>query len=162
MAFLSPCRSVQITQSLNNNMGTRHSSIQPSGALIVSNKKISVKEEIIKRKNKTKTGFVLIIAMCCSTVINTVEPEDKQKGQNEEANSESNVPKSVQNFAPKKPLNSRPRVRSYGYRFTRVSPLILSVDDLEDFSKQNGDEELPSPEVNEPKPDFHSKVEQGN
>ena len=145
-------------------MGTRHSSIQPSGAFIVSNKKISVKEEIIKRKNKTKTGVVLIIAMCCSTVINTAESEDKQDRQNEEASSESNIPKPAQNFAPKpkKPLNSRPRVRSYGYRFTRVSPLILSVDDLEDFSKQNGDEELPSPEVNEPKPDFHSKVEQGN
>ena len=156
-----------MTQSLNNNMGTRHSSIQPSGALIVSNKKISVKEEIIKRKNKTKTGFVLIIAMCCSTVINTVEPEDKQDQQNnEEASSESNITKPAQNFAPKpkKPLNSRPRVRSYGYRFTRVAPLILSVDDLEDLSKQNADEELPSrvtpsPEVNdEPKTDFHSKV----
>ena len=147
--------------SLSDNMGTRHSSIQPADALIVSHKKISVKEEIIKRKNKTKTGFVLIIAMCCSTVINTVEPEDKH---NEEASSESTITKPAQNFAPKpkKPLNSRPRVRSYGYRFTRVSPLILSVDDLEDFSKQNGDEELPSPEVNEPKPDFHSKVEQGN
>ena len=152
--------------SVSDNMGTRHSSIQPADAdaLIVSHKKISVKDEIIKRKNKTKTGVVLIIAMCCSTVINTVESEDKPDQQNEEASSESNITKPPQNFAPKpkKPLNSRPRVRSYGYRFTRVSPLILSVDDLEDFSKQNGDEELPSPEVNEPKPDFHSKVEQGN
>ena len=144
-------------------MGTRHSSIQPSGALIVSNRKISVKEEIIKRK------FVLIIAMCCSTVINTVESEDKQDRQNEEASSESNIPKPAQNFAPKpkKPLNSRPRVRSYGYRFTRVAPLILSVEDLEDFSKQTGDEELhrrvaQSPELNEPKTDFHQSVELGN
>ena len=159
-----------MTQSLNNNMGTRHSSIQPSGALIVSNKKISVKEEIIKRKNKTKTGFVLIIAMCCSTVINTVEPEDKQDQQNnEEASSESNITKPAQIFAPKpkKPLNSRPRVRSYGYRFTRVAPLILSVDDLEDLSKQTANEEIsngatPSPEVNETKTEFHSKAELGN
>ena len=150
-------------------MGARHSTIQPSETLIVSNKKVSVKEEIIKRKNKTKTGFVLIIAMCCSTVINTVEPEDKQNRPNEEACSESNIPKPVQNFAPKKPLNSRPRVRSYGYRFTRVAPLILSVDDLEDLSKpqQNADEELPSrvtpsPEANGPKTDFHSKEELGN
>ena len=152
-------------------MGNRHtsSSIHPSNALIVSSKKISVKEEIIKRKNKTKTGVVLIIAMCCSTVINTVESEDKQDRQNEEASSESNIPKPAQNFAPKpkKPLNSRPRVRSYGYRFTRVAPLILSVEDLEDFSKQTGDEELhrrvaQSPELNEPKTDFHQSVELGN
>ena len=150
-------------------MGTRHSSIQQSEALIVSNKKVSVKEEIVKRKNKTKTGFVLIIAMCCSTVINTVEPEDKQDQKtNEEASSESNIPKPAQNFAPKpkKPLNSRPRVRSYGYRFTRVAPLILSVEDLEDLSKQNADEELPSRmtpslEVNEAKADFDTKVELG-
>ena len=150
-------------------MGARHSTIQPSETLIVSNKKVSVKEEIIKRKNKTKTGFVLIVAMCCSTVINTVEPEDNQKGQNEEANSESNIPKSVQSLAPKKPLNSRPRVRSYGYRFTRVAPIILSVDDLEDLSQpqQNGDVELPnratpSPEMKGPKTDFHSKDGLGN
>ena len=150
-------------------MGARHSTIQPSETLIVSNKKVSVKEEIIKRKNKTKTGFVLIIAMCCSTVINTVEPEDNQKGQNEEANSESNIPKSVQSLAPKKPLNSRARVRSYGYRFTRVAPIILSVDDLEDLSQpqQNGDVELPnratpSPEMKGPKTDFHSKDGLGN
>ena len=150
-------------------MGNRQSSIHPTKALIVSNKKISVKDEIIKRKNKTKTGVVLIIAMCCSTVINTVESEDKPDQQNEEASSESNIPKPPQNFAPKpkKPLNSRPRVRSYGYRFTRVAPLILSVEDLEDLSGQNGDEELPSrvapsPELNEPKTDFHPNVELGN
>ena len=143
-------------------MGNRYtsSSIHPSNALLVSNKKISVKEEIIKRKNKTKTGFVLIIAMCCSTVINTVEPEDKH---NEEASSESTITKPAQNFAPKpkKPLNSRPRVRSYGYRFTRVAPIILSVDDLEDLSQpqQNGELEFPnratpSPEMKGPKTDF--------
>ena len=154
-------------------MGARHSTIQPSETLIVSNKKVSVKEEIIKRKNKTKTGFVLIVAMCCSTVINTVEPEDDKQDQqeNEEVSSESNIPKPVQNFAPKpkKPLNSRPRVRSYGYRFTRVAPIILSVDDLEDLSQpqQNGDVELPnratpSPEMKGPKTDFHSKDGLGN
>ena len=150
-------------------MGGRHSqsSVQPSDAVIVSNKKISVREEITKRKNKTKTGFVLIIAMCCSTVINTVEPEDKQDGQNDEDSSESSIPKSAQNLAPRKPLNSRPRVRSYGYRFTRVAPLILSVDDLEDLSKQTANEEIsngatPSPEVNETKTEFHPKAELGN
>ena len=150
-------------------MGARHSSIQPSDALIVSHKKVSVKEEIIKRKNKTKTGFVVIIAMCCSTVINTVEPEDKQNRSNDETSSESNIPKPVQNFAPKKPLNSRPRVRSYGYRFTRVAPLILSVDDLDELSKpqQNSEEELPkaatpTPEMDGLKPDSHSKDELGN
>ena len=53
-----------------------NSSVKPSETVLLRNKEISVREEIIKRKNKTKTGFVLIIAMCCSTVINTIEPEE--------------------------------------------------------------------------------------
>ena len=66
-------------------MGNKSSRIVPSDAVVVSAKNISVREEIIKRRNKTKTGFVLIIAMCCSTVINTREPEEGQSGPNEES-----------------------------------------------------------------------------
>ena len=140
-------------------MGNRSTRIGTSDTVLVSRKNISVREEIIRRKNKTKTGFVLIIAMCCSTVINTIEPEDCESGQNEERSSEPSVP--TQTLAPRKPLNSRPRVRSYGYRVTRVAPLILSVDGVEDMAKPRekpGDQaEVPgavSQELGEPKPEL--------
>ena len=113
-------------------MGNRSSSVGPSEALLVSKKKISVREEIINRKNKTKTGFVVIIAMCCTTVINTLEPDMAHSGQHQEPHCEPYSQKQAQSLPPRKPLNSRPRVRSYGYRVTRVAPLILAVDGLED------------------------------
>ena len=148
-----------------------NSSVKPSETVLLRNKQISVKEEIIKRKNKTKTGFVLIIAMCCSTVINNMEPEEKSRT-NEEIDSEPKIQRTSQNLAPKKPLNSRPRVRSYGYRFTRVSPLILSVDDLEDFPRPEGtvgdQEELSkiqvivSPEEQDDKSELELPEEKGN
>ena len=96
-------------------------------------------------REKTRTRFVLVIAMCCSTVINTVEPEPgtEDTGSLEEdgerqrpalsslALTQQKPPK-----PPKKPLTSRPRIRRYGYRFTaRVDPLVLSAADLEEISQ---------------------------
>ena len=84
-----------------------------------------------------------MIAMCCSTVINTVEPEP---GTEEVRNKEEDdwQRPALSSLAvtqqvvppPKKPLTSRPRIRRYGYKFTaKVDPLILSADDLEEISK---------------------------
>ena len=101
-------------------------------------RKIVIHDEI-EVKPKSRTNCVLIIAMCCSTVINTVEPEHQHNDQdihitNISANT-NHVNSSEVVAPPKKPLNSKPRVRRYGYSFTaRVDPLILSPDDLEELS----------------------------
>lgn len=109
---------------------------EESPARIVINDRVTLKE-------KTRTRFVLVIAMCCSTVINTVEPEP---GTEEIRNMEEDdwQRPALSSLAithqvvppPKKPLTSRPRIRRYGYKFTaKVDPLILSADDLEEISK---------------------------
>ena len=103
---------------------------------IVINDRVTLRE-------KTRTRFVLVIAMCCSTVINTVEPEPGAEETRSIAEDERQRPAPSSLSAaqpiippPRKPLTSRPRIRRYGYRFTaKVDPLILSADDLEEISK---------------------------
>ena len=110
-----------------------------SSPRLVINDRVTLRE-------KTRTRFVLVIAMCCSTVINTVEPEPgmeeagsiKEDGERQRPalsslalTHQKKPPK-----PPKKPLTSRPRIRRYGYRFTaRVDPLVLSAADLEEISQ---------------------------
>ena len=124
---------------MGNNKSIRDSSdhdAEESPAQIVINDRVTLRE-------KTRTRFVLVIAMCCSTVINTVEPEP---GTEEVRNKEEDdwQRPALSSLAvtqqvvppPKKPLTSRPRIRRYGYKFTaKVDPLILSADDLEEISK---------------------------
>ena len=112
-------------------------------------REIFLNEEVTLTQ-KTRTRFVLIIAMCCSTVINKVEPEDLPS-QLTETNVISNNDSLEYVPPPKKPLNSKPRVRRYGYRFTaRVDPLVLTPDDLEALSTLGQEinkevEDVPSP-----------------
>ena len=124
---------------MGNNKSIRDSNdhdAEESPAQIVINDRVTLRE-------KTRTRFVLVIAMCCSTVINTVEPEP---GTEEVRNKEEDdwQRPALSSLAitqqvippPKKPLTSRPRIRRYGYKFTaKVDPLILSADDLEEISK---------------------------
>ena len=125
---------------MGNNKSIRDSNdhdAEESPAQIVINDRVTLRE-------KTRTRFVLVIAMCCSTVINTVEPEP---GTEEVRNKEEDdwqrpalsslaVTQQKPPKPPKKPLTSRPRIRRYGYRFTaRVDPLILSPADLEEISQ---------------------------
>ena len=120
-------------------MGNRNSvGVQKESEEEENPRKIVIHDEIAL-KQKSRTRCVLIIAMCCSTVINTVEPEHQHNDQdihitNISANT-NHVSSSEVVAPPKKPLNSKPRVRRYGYSFTaRVDPLILSPDDLEELS----------------------------
>lgn len=101
-------------------------------------RKIVIHDEIAV-KPKSSTKCVLIIAMCCSTVINKVEPEYQHNDQDINiTNISANTPHVISNEVvapPKKPLNSKPRIRRYGYRFTaKIDPLILSADDLQELS----------------------------
>ena len=109
---------------------------EESPSRIVINDRVTLRE-------KTRTRFVLVIAMCCSTVINTVEPEPGSEEIRNIEEDERQRP-ALSSLAitqqivppPKKPLTSRPRIRRYGYKFTaKVDPLILSADDLEEISK---------------------------
>ena len=109
---------------------------EDSSSRLVINDRVTLRE-------KTRTRFVLVIAMCCSTVINTVEPEPgTEDTRSIEEDGERQRP-ALNSLAvtqppkpPKKPLTSRPRIRRYGYRFTaRVDPLILSAADLEEISQ---------------------------
>ena len=119
--------------SIQDSSSSREAELTPPR--IVINERVTLRE-------KTRTRFVLVIAMCCSTVINTVEPEPGAEEAGATEDSERQRPVSsglavtqVIVPPPKKPLNSRPRIRRYGYRFTaKVDPLILSPDDLEEIS----------------------------
>ena len=109
-------------------MGNRASARESDTREIVINDAVTI-------SRRTRTRFVVIIAMCCSTVINKVEPEHREN--NNEADYSNNEDKNNTETVtpPKKPLNSRPRVRRYGYRFTaKVDPLVLSPADLEELS----------------------------
>ena len=91
-----------------------------------SSREIFIHEEVTLTQ-KTKTRFVLIIAMCCSTVINKVEPENSQP-QNPESN-DLKASESLEYIAPpKKPLNSKPRVRRYGYRSEKKTGFLVCVE----------------------------------
>ena len=98
--------------------------------------------EKVRVKQRPRKRFVFIIAMCCSTVVNAVEPEETDL---ETEKKDKPAPTShliINNIVapPKKPLNSKPRVRRYGYGFTtKIQPLVLSAEDLEEL-KEVGDQ----------------------
>ncbi len=125
-----------MTITMGNKNSIKDSS--DSSPRLVINDRVTLRE-------KTRTRFVLVIAMCCSTVINTVEPESGTEDTRSIEEDGERLRPAMSSLAvtqqkppkpPKKPLTSRPRIRRYGYRFTaRVDPLILSAADLEEISQ---------------------------
>ena len=124
--------------SIKDSSDSRIHDAKDSSPRLVINDRVTLRE-------KTRTRFVLVIAMCCSTVINTVEPESGTEDTRSIEEDGERLRPAMSSLAvtqqkppkpPKKPLTSRPRIRRYGYRFTaRVDPLILSAADLEEISQ---------------------------
>ena len=94
--------------------------------------------EKVKIRQRTRKRIVFIIALCCSTVVNTVEPENQEPYQRSNSQDYTTPNVTINHIVvpPKKPLNSKPRVRRYGYGFsTKVTPLVLSADDIEELNE---------------------------
>ena len=92
-------------------------------------------KNIVKLSEKTKTKVIMITALCCSTVVTAPEPEairniSAQTKVKQIKGKKTKVQK-VPNVNPNRPMNSKARVRRYGYKFAKVSPIILSVEELE-------------------------------
>ena len=84
----------------------------------------------VKLSDKTKTKVLMITTLCCSTVVSASEPVTIKKPQTKTKVKQLKVPKAP-NVNPNRPMNSKARVRRYGYQFAKVSPLIISVEELE-------------------------------
>ena len=84
----------------------------------------------VKLSEKTKTKVLMITTLCCSTVVSSSEPVTIKKQQTKTKVKQLKVPKAP-NVNPNRPMNSKARVRRYGYQFAKVSPLIISVEELE-------------------------------
>ena len=118
---------------------------------------ISTKNNKIKLSEKTKTKVLMITTLCCSTVVNA-EPITMKK-----PTTKTKVKQiKAANVNPNRPMNSKARVRRYGYQFAKVSPITLSVEEVDvpieeeksitDNSQHDGDmetelslEEYPEP-----------------
>ena len=101
-------------------------SVSPEGADITTN------GNNINLSEKTKTRVLMITTLCCSTVVNTSEPVVVKKVQTKKTKVKQLKAPKVANVNPNRPMNSKARVRRYGYQFAKVSPIVLSDEEEEE------------------------------
>ena len=86
----------------------------------------------INLSEKTKTRVLMITTLCCSTIVNTSEPVVVKKVPTKKTKVKQLKAPKVANVNPNRPMNSKARVRRYGYQFAKVSPIVISDEEEEE------------------------------